>query len=248
MFVVIAAIVGLSCGGHAIAKRSFPSFDFVVHNEVAGFIIAVVGVLYSVLLGFLTVIVWEQYTQADERAGQEVNAVADAYALARNFPQADALRLRDEVAGYGRDVLFDEWPKMKRGERSDVAEAALLRLIDDAARLRPRDFREANLQAQLLDEVRTMADLHRRRVDTDRSGIPSIVWAGLIVGAMAVMGFVYLFGYPNVTAQMLMTAFTAVVIGVCFSIVIKLDFPFRGDISITSQRWSDLNEQFARNR
>jgi hypothetical protein len=37
------------------------------HNEVAGFIYAVIGVLYAVVLGFTAVIVWERYDQAKSR-------------------------------------------------------------------------------------------------------------------------------------------------------------------------------------
>jgi hypothetical protein len=34
------------------------------HNEVAGFIYAVIGVVYAVLLGFTAIIVWERFNQA----------------------------------------------------------------------------------------------------------------------------------------------------------------------------------------
>ena len=40
--------------------------------DVAGFIYAVIGVVYAVLLGFSAIIVWEQYRQArGSRAGGE---------------------------------------------------------------------------------------------------------------------------------------------------------------------------------
>lgn len=31
------------------------------HNDVAGFIYAVLGVVYAVLLGFVTLVVWEDF-------------------------------------------------------------------------------------------------------------------------------------------------------------------------------------------
>lgn len=60
VFVSLTFVI-VACGGHVLVKRSFPKSDFIVHNEVAGFLIAVVGVLYAVLLGFLTIVVWEQF-------------------------------------------------------------------------------------------------------------------------------------------------------------------------------------------
>ncbi len=40
----------------------------------------------------------------------------------------------------------------------------------------------------------------------------------------------------------MMTAATATVIGLSFSVVIALDYPFRGDISISPERWLALHE------
>ena len=34
------------------------------HNDVAGFIYAVIGVLYAVVLGFTSVIIWERFAEA----------------------------------------------------------------------------------------------------------------------------------------------------------------------------------------
>ena len=47
-FVIIVAVsAALACGGHVLVRRSFPRTDFIEHNEVAGFIFAVVGVFFA---------------------------------------------------------------------------------------------------------------------------------------------------------------------------------------------------------
>jgi hypothetical protein len=45
------------------------------HNEVAGFIIAVIGGLYAVLLAFVVISVWEQFDAAQTDASREANHV-----------------------------------------------------------------------------------------------------------------------------------------------------------------------------
>ncbi len=57
------------------------------------------------------------------------------------------------------------------------------------------------------------------------------------------IGFEYLFGLPNFKVQLLMTAVTAATIGLSFGVVILLDYPFRGDVSISPERWVALHEQ-----
>src|SRR5450755_881426 len=100
---------GLACGGHVLVHRSFRSVNFLEHNEVAGFIIAVVGVLYAVLLGFLTVIVWEHYAQSDERAGAEVDAATDIWRFGNLLPPPLPRRIRHDVDAYAVTVAHDEW-------------------------------------------------------------------------------------------------------------------------------------------
>ena len=50
--------------GQAIVHRRFNRQDFISHNEVGGIMMAVSGTLYAVVLGFLTVVVWEHYLEA----------------------------------------------------------------------------------------------------------------------------------------------------------------------------------------
>jgi hypothetical protein len=52
LLVAIAIAVGAACGGQVFVRRPFSDQDFVRHNEVGGFIIAFVGALYAVVLGF----------------------------------------------------------------------------------------------------------------------------------------------------------------------------------------------------
>jgi hypothetical protein len=61
------------------------------------------------------------------------------------------------------------------------------------------------------------------RINRTHSGVPRVIWVALLLGAAIVIGFEYLFGLPNFRVQ--------------------LDFPFRGDVSIASERWAALHEQ-----
>jgi hypothetical protein len=49
------------------------------HNEVAGFMYAVLGVAYAVLLGLMVVAVWQDYEVAEASAAKEANAVSTVF-------------------------------------------------------------------------------------------------------------------------------------------------------------------------
>ena len=239
---VTAGFVAVACAGHILVRRSFARTNFIEHNEVAGFIVAVVGVLYAVLLAFLTIVVWEHFSAAEDRANQEVDAATDIWRFAAYLDPSDERRFSTDLDRYVESVINDEWPKMAHGRSSAVAQHNVIQLLSDAFGLPADTLHQANLQNHLLDRVQMVADLRRRRISDNQSGVPSVLWAALVVGASAVIGFLYLFGLQNFKVQLLMTAATATVIGLTFSVIIALDFPFRGEISVSPERWIALHE------
>ena len=56
--------VSLAAGGLILVQRLVPIAVRRQHNDVAGFIYAVLGVVYAVLLGLMVVAVWEEWNTA----------------------------------------------------------------------------------------------------------------------------------------------------------------------------------------
>ncbi len=67
------AMVLLAIAGTLLTRRWVGAETLKSNNEVAGFIYAVIGVVYAVLLGFSAIIVWEQYDKAIVVVEQEAN-------------------------------------------------------------------------------------------------------------------------------------------------------------------------------
>ena len=68
----LAAVAGLE-----LVQRLVPHEKRQEHNDVAGFLYAVIGVVYAVLLALLVIAVWEQYQKANETVESEANGVAE---------------------------------------------------------------------------------------------------------------------------------------------------------------------------
>jgi hypothetical protein len=82
-----------------------------IHNEVAGFIFATVGVLDSVLLAFIVLALWEGYGTA-ERAAQEASLVLATAGYAATLPEPRRHEMHDQLRAYAEVVLNDEWKTM----------------------------------------------------------------------------------------------------------------------------------------
>jgi len=119
LVVMAIVIVGLSVGAALIVlwlvRRLISHDRLTPHNEVSGFVYAVIGVIYAVILGFVVVSVWEQFRDAESNARQEADAAKNLYRLAEGLPQPSRQAIQPAVIDYAGAVVDDEWPAMADG-------------------------------------------------------------------------------------------------------------------------------------
>jgi hypothetical protein len=238
VLVVFSAVA--ACGLHAVVHRSVPYVKLVEHNEVAGFMIAVVGVLYSVLIAFVVVVVWQQYNEADANYSSEVSGVADIFAFGRLLPAERTRPLEALVTRYVAEMVDDEGPARRSARASAAATATLAQLSRFVDGIATRTTGENEVRAHLQSSVQHVFDLRNRRLSDNTQTLPPVLWAALLVGACITVGFGFLFGVVNFRIQLIMTAAVAALIAVMFTLLIELDFPFRRDTAISAERWFEL--------
>src|SRR5271156_3234715 len=106
--VVIGGFIALTFGfGRGIARYSRQEL-LREHNELAGFIFAVVGVIYAVILGLIAAGVWERYVNAEVRTFDEASRLTNVYRDAGAFPNATSIR--KDLRTYVKDVITLSWP------------------------------------------------------------------------------------------------------------------------------------------
>ncbi|MDQ4126413.1 MAG: DUF4239 domain-containing protein [Actinomycetota bacterium] len=240
---VCAAILAAVAGLEAV-QRVVPSALRQEHNDVAGFIYAVVGVVYAVLLALVVIAAWEEHEAAKATVGNEANELAEIFWLAHHFPDPEDHRLQELARSYGRVVVEEEWPLMERGRSSPQAWALLdeMRLVVHEVAVRtPADqvlFEEG------LDRVHELADARRLRLVEADEGIPAVLWAVLVFGGLVTVGFTYLFGLENTWSHRLMVAAVAGVIALVLFTIGNLEYPFYGGTRIGPEAFELVRERF----
>jgi hypothetical protein len=200
------------------------------HNDRAGFILAVIGVVYAVLLGFVAIGVWERFDAAQTRSYDEATELATVYRDADSFPGGNGLR--NTLVAYAKSVISQEWPKMSRGIRID-APNPLLELADHQVRALPVDSaRTAGIQVEMLGAITAALMDRQTRLTIDFIGINSIMWVVLLAGAYVTVAFTYLFGFERTVMQQLMIGGLSLIIGLVLFLTLALDYPFRGSIAV----------------
>lgn len=96
--ILICLAMLVAVGGLVVVQRLMPARRRLRHNDVAGFIYAVLGVVYAVLLGLMLIAVWEEWNASTEAADQEASEVAEIFWLAHRFPNPRAVTFRNSPA------------------------------------------------------------------------------------------------------------------------------------------------------
>jgi hypothetical protein len=239
LLLVAAVVIAIAVfgGGQIYVHRRFSSQDFVAHNEVGGIIIAVTGTLYAVVLGFLTVVVWQHFLEARELVVLESGADVDAWHTAVGLPLAARQRVREDMLSYAKIMIDREWPMMRLGSFDASAAAVAMDAIDATGMLIPANMGESNAQAATMQQLGVLHDARQRRIAVNGSGVSWFEWLVLLLGATCVICFCWLFGLRNPRTQLLMTATVVTVIVSILVLLFELQYPFRSDVGIGPDAW-----------
>jgi hypothetical protein len=249
---VIGGICLLSLGGLELVGRFVPADRRRAHNDVAGFIYAALGVIYAVLLALVVIAVWEEYDAAGVTVEQEANAAGDIFWLADRLPEPRGTHVQELVRSYAEEVVEHEWPLMEQGQTPLMTQTrgtpAGWTIIDDIRQniqnFEPRTQAEEQLSAEGLDQVDALSDARRMRLVAAEEGIPGVLWAVLIFGGIAAIGFTYLFGLENTWAHRLMVLTLAAVIGLVLFTIGAMEHPFSGGARIGTGAFDLILERF----
>jgi hypothetical protein len=173
----LAAIVGL-----ALVQRLVPTTIRKEHNEVAGFIYAVVGVIYAVLLALVVIATWEEFGRARVTVETEANALAEIFWLAHRLPEAEGRELQELCRSYAEEVVNVGFPLMEQGrtpslERSEESSRAWVLIDDIRASLQevePTTLAGQELYAEGLDQVQRLGDARRMRLVVAEESLPTV--------------------------------------------------------------------------
>ena len=242
LIVVLPTLLAMS--GPLVIRRFF-SFDRIrVNNEVAGFKFATVGVLYAVLLAFAVIIVWEKFAEADRVAAKEASAIATLYRLSKGFDTDAGDLLRSRLTAYARSVVSEDWPAMSKDGHSERTKGALDEAYAAVLALAPANNRGVVMLTETLQQLDQVTQARRDRLVLATGAVPGMLWSVLVLGAVLTIGFTFFFGTQNVIMQSLMTGILASLIFSGLLVIVGIDRPFSGPVSVRAEAMTIVLEDF----
>jgi len=236
--VVTIVVVGYAVGLMLLTRYRVGADKLKENNEVAGFKYAVVGVLYAVLLAFVVIAVWEDYSETEDSVRDEAKAAIDLYHVALALPDKGG-EIQEAVQRYVKSVYDYSWDAMALGGRSERVSRDLQALNAAILQQQPNNPKEQVLFQHALDLLTLITDSRNERLESANGSVPGVLWFVLLVGGLITLGYPAFFASHNLDAQIIMTGSLAALLALTLFLGLAFDFPFTGDPHISRDPFAD---------
>jgi hypothetical protein len=215
-------------------------------TSMVGLSYALCGGIYAVVLAFVAVGTYEAMDRSTTIASDEANSLGGLAFDSAGLPRELAVRVRADVDNYIDVVTKKEWPSQQAYQmeerRFEEGWVQIRRIGLDLSTFEPANPGQATVKAEMIHVVNELSSARRARLLAANAHLPDAVWQMLIFGLGLVAIYVYLFGPHNYRIHMAVTSLTMLSIGLVFTLIIALDYPFRGDLSVDDDAYLGVKE------
>jgi hypothetical protein len=240
-------LLGVGMVGGAVAltlvgARLSPPRPASPSNDALGALHATISTIYTVLLAFVVVIVWQQFSDAEGHVETEATRLSNMLRDSRVFDEPERTHIREAIFGYVRLASTPEWDAMAHGEAPDAAtNAAYEHIWEIAYKLEPNGVIQAGFHSELLARLNELGAARRVRLLSARTSVPWVLWVLLVGGAALVIYVSYLLprGAERRGRNAALAATSCVIVLTLF-VIFVFDHPYAGSIRVDPGPLTDL--------
>jgi hypothetical protein len=229
---IIGAIL-IATGGLLITRKFTNPDKLRSTHEVGGYLMAIVGTLYSVLLGLIVVDAMGKFQAARDVTEREANCLANVFILSARLPEATRTAIRKGCTDYANAVVDVEWEDMANAQECTNARRLAVNMQEVLMDFEPTTENQKGLYPQMIADTSELWKCRRSRINIATNGLPPVEWVTLIVGALITVFFTFFFEVGQLRVQLVMTAMVAILISLNLFMVLAFGYPFTGDMRLS---------------
>lgn len=225
--------VAVSLIGMFLVRRSVSLTTLESHHEVAGFVYAVIGVIYAVILAFIVILVWEQFILADERLEDEASSLSNVYRCSSGLQDAETKeQFHKLINEYIETMKTYEFKAMANYTTSKENMEVFHKMWNFVYSINPIDKRDEFWLDKTVESMKSFQLTRRLRILSVDFGVPKFTWFVMLIGAFITIGFTFLFGTKRVMPQLIIVVSLSSMIALVLILIQALDHPFNGIIQV----------------
>jgi Protein of unknown function (DUF4239) len=242
---MFAVIEGISLGALYLTRRyllgRFRYHDG-INDAISGSVQAI-GVFYGITVGLIAVGVWNTYSTAGDLVSREATAIGGLHRDFGGYPSPLREELRANLREYTVSVIDKAWPEQREGRLIDSGTYILDSLQTRLFAFQPSTDGQTALHSETLRAYNTLIEYRRLRIDAVGSGLSSVMWVVIWVGAAFSISVAYLYRIEDPKLHFILVGLMAGFLAVVLFMIVINDRPLVGRTSITPDPYKLILER-----
>ena len=206
-------------------------------SQFSGSMVQCVMVFYGLAVALIAVSVSQTYSDVSKLVSGEATALASLYRDMSCYPESIRSQMQGELRDYVHYVIHEAWPLQQHGQIPGGGVALMNQFQATLISFEPATEGQKILHAEALRAYNNMIQARRLRLDAVGTGLPGVMWAVIIVGAIISLGATFFFKVEDARLHGILVTLLAGFMGLVIFMILALDQPFRGDLGIGPQSY-----------
>ncbi|MFE0130958.1 DUF4239 domain-containing protein [Streptomyces sp. NPDC059037] len=232
---IVGGTVLATAAGSLLVRHRFPKLTEGEHNDTVGVVLGMFGAIYGIILAFVIVTLWTQLENTQSVVASEATEAAVILRDAGVFPDAAETRVKEAVSRYVHHVVDVQWPNMRAGGMTLSSGGQLQGIYDALQNYEPVTESQKVYYAEAADSLDEMAAQRRARLTIAGQELPLLLQVLVFGGSLVILPLTFLYGTRSRKMQVLFVGAVAALIGFSLLLVVVLDRPFAGDLSVSPE-------------
>lgn len=227
-FLIVIPSILICIGILWIVRKTISAKELKKSHDVAGVTFSIIGILYSVILGFTVINVQTRYNLVQETVHTEAILLADLYQDAAFFAPQERDAIRASLRHYIDHVVFEEWwlPAERKVELK--TRGYIKEVWDSYYNIDLKNEKMSIWYTESITKLNNLLNARLTRQFNSSDHLGSMMWSLLIVGGVITICFMFFFGLESFRSHILMTALLAGYLSFMLYLVYSLDHVFNG--------------------
>jgi hypothetical protein len=207
------------------------------HHELAGYVISVLAVLYSIFLGLTAANAQQSHEKIISKVDKEAYLLADLLMITKSFPEAEGEKIQKTIKSYIYSVIVDEWRLMEYKQESPKTLQKLDEFMKPIYSYNPKSTDSELWFAEFLSILSKFNSSRLERVYSSWDSLGAVSWMVVISGAVLIGISLLFFGAENLLAHIMLNSLFISYLVIMILSIFVFNYPFSGPEKISSRAY-----------
>jgi hypothetical protein len=185
-----------------------------------------IGVFYGITVGLIAAGVWNTSTNSADLVSKEAAAIGALYRDVSGYPSPHREVLQAKLRDYVVFTIEQAWPAQTEGRLVNGGTEILDQFQMELYSFEPAGSSQSALQSETFTAFNKVSEYRSLRIDAVASGLSSIMWTVIWVGAGISIGVAYLYKLEDPKLHAILVSLMAGFLSVVLFMIVINDRPF----------------------